>query len=53
MTFISENFLAFLDGSKALDEWDTYVAALYDMGWEEVRQIKQDAYEAFIALNIS
>ncbi|NLO47244.1 MAG: hypothetical protein GX111_02825 [Clostridiales bacterium] len=53
VTFISENFLAFLDGSKALDEWDTYVAALYDMGWEEVRQIKQEAYDAFIAQNIS
>ncbi len=48
-TYISENFLGFLDGSKPLTEWDSYIAGLSGLGIETVLGIYQDAYEAYIA----
>ena len=48
-TYISENYLAFVDGSKPLSEWDAYVAALYDLGLGECEAIYQAAYERFMA----
>ena len=51
VTYLAENFLAFIDGSKSLTEWDGYVSTLESMGWEQVRQINQDAYDDFMAAN--
>ncbi len=48
-TYISENFLLFVDGSKPLSEWDSYVSGLSQLGWEECRQIYQEAYDTFMA----
>ena len=51
VTFIAENFLAFLSGNKPMTEWNAYVGTLNSLGWDEVRRIKQEAYDAFIAAN--
>ena len=48
-TFISENYLAFVDNSKPMSEWDAYVASLYDLGLAECEAIYQAAYERFMA----
>jgi hypothetical protein len=40
-TYISENYLSFIDGSKPLSEWDGYVETLRSIGMDEVIAIYQ------------
>ncbi len=48
-TFIVENYLQFVDNSKPLSEWDSYVSQLTSMpGWNEALEIHQNAYDAFM-----
>jgi putative aldouronate transport system substrate-binding protein len=47
-TYISENFLQFVDNSKPLSEWDSYVAGLEQLGWAEALEIYQKAYDEFM-----
>ena len=47
-TYIQENYLAFLDGSKPMSEWDAYVAELNNLGLERCREIYQEAYDSFM-----
>ena len=49
-TYIAENLLQFVDGSKALSEWDSYVAGLENLGMEGVRAVYQEAYDEYIAI---
>lgn len=49
VTYISENYSAFVDGSKPLSEWDEYVAQLHALGIDHIMDIYQDAYDAFMA----
>ncbi|MDR0819803.1 MAG: hypothetical protein LBN43_09575 [Oscillospiraceae bacterium] len=46
-TYISENYVLFVDGTKPLTEWDAYVDGLHLMGWDEALMIYQNAYEEF------
>jgi len=48
-TFIAENFLSFVDGSKPLSEWDAYVETLNQIGVPEVLAVYQEAYDDYIA----
>jgi putative aldouronate transport system substrate-binding protein len=48
-TYIKENYLAFVDGSKPLSEWGEYVQTLSEIGVQTVLDIHQAAYEAYIA----
>ena len=48
-TYISENYYAFIDGSKPISEWDSYIAELENLGISQCRAIIQEAYEAYIA----
>ena len=48
-TFIAENWFGFLDGSRPLSEWDSYVDTIYDMGIQNCIDVVQEAYEAYIA----
>lgn len=48
-TYISENYMAFIDGSKSLAEWDSYVAELYNIGLNEILAVYQEAYDAYVA----
>ncbi|MDD6188505.1 MAG: hypothetical protein PUB32_02860 [Clostridiales bacterium] len=49
ITYIGENYYAFIDGSKPISEWDSYVAQLENLGIDKCREIVQEAYEAYIA----
>ena len=48
-TYIEENYVAFLDGSKPLSEFDAYAAALHEIGLDEVLAACQEAYDAYMA----
>lgn len=47
-TYINENYLAFLDGSKPMSEWDTYVNNLNALGLSRCLEIYQEAYSSFM-----
>ncbi len=49
MTYINETYLAFLDGSSPMSEWDAYVEHAWGMGLTRCQEIYQDAYDAFMA----
>ena len=49
VTYIAENFSSFLDGSKPMSEFDSYIDALYDIGLQEVMDIYQEAYSDYLA----
>lgn len=48
-TYISENVLQFIYGQKALDEWDSFIETLYEMGIETAIEAKQAAYDDYLA----
>ncbi len=48
-TFVQENYLAFVDGSKPISEWDGYIEGLKGLGMDELVGIYQDAYDAYAA----
>ncbi len=48
-TYISENYMAFVDGSKPMSEWDSYVAELDNIGLAEVLAVYQEAYDDYVA----
>ena len=49
ITYISENWTAFVDGSKAMHEWGDYVAGCYAIGMQELQAIYQDSYDRYLA----
>jgi putative aldouronate transport system substrate-binding protein len=49
ITYISENYSAFIDGSKPLGDWDSYVEGLRSLGVDRVAEIYQEAYDAYMA----
>lgn len=48
-TYITENILTFVSGSKPLSEWDSYVEGLYEIGLEEAQAVYQEAYDNYMA----
>jgi len=48
-TYLEENYVLFLDGSKPLSEWDSYVEGLYSIGIQDVIDIYQAAYDSYMA----
>ena len=48
-TYVQENYLLFFDGSKPLSEWDSYVDGVYAVGMQEIIDVYQEAYDAFMA----
>ena len=49
ITFLSENYLAFVDSSKPLSEWDSYVSGLLDLGMDNIIAVYQEAYDDYMA----
>lgn len=47
-TYINETYLAFLDGSKPMSEWDQYVSEVKALGLDRCCEIYQDAYDSFM-----
>lgn len=48
-TYLQEQIAQFITGAKSMDEWDTFVKKLKDMGIEDCIQLKQDAYDRYLA----
>ena len=48
-TFISENYLAFFDGSRPMSEWDSYESGLQGIGLPEFLEVYQGAYDRFLS----
>lgn len=43
-TYVEENTTKFLTGDKSMDEWDSFVQALWDMGLQDCIDAYQSAY---------
>lgn len=48
LTVVSEAMSGFIMGTKSLDDWDEYVQQCYDMGLQELIDLKQDAYNRYL-----
>ena len=48
MTYLNENYMAFIDGSKPMSEWDDYTRTLDELGLGKCREIYQEAYEEYL-----
>jgi putative aldouronate transport system substrate-binding protein len=48
-SYLSENYLAFVDGSKPLSEWDSYVQGVNAIGLDKILAVYQEAYDDFMA----
>ena len=51
-TYFTENYGAFIDGSKPMSEWDSYVQGLYDFGLSDVTANYQAAYDRLQARDL-
>ncbi|NLO47459.1 MAG: hypothetical protein GX111_03930 [Clostridiales bacterium] len=49
LTYIAENYPQFVDNSKPLSEWDSYVQSLVDMGINDIIEMYQKYYDAYMA----
>ncbi len=49
-TYIAENYFAFIDGSKPISEWDSYIAELENLGIANCRAVVQEAYETYMGI---
>ena len=49
ITYISENWTAFIDGSRSMSEWDDYVAGCKSIGLDDLQAIYQDSYDRYLA----
>ena len=48
-TYLEENYLSFVDGSKPMSDWDEYVAGAKEIGADDLVAIYQEAYDQFMA----
>ena len=48
-TYYTENYSAFVDCSKPMSEWDSYIQGLYDFGLSDVLENYQTAYDRYQA----
>ncbi|MDD6188645.1 MAG: hypothetical protein PUB32_03590 [Clostridiales bacterium] len=48
-TYVAENYLAFLDGSKPLTEWDSYIAGVKAIGLDQLTVIYQEVLDGYYA----
>ena len=48
-TYLQEQIAQFITGAKDMDQWDSFVETLKDMGIEDCIQLKQDAYDRYLA----
>lgn len=49
MTYIAENYLAFMDGSRPMSEWDAYVSEAMANGGDAIAAIYQDTLDKHYA----
>lgn len=48
-TRLQEGIAQFITGARPMEEWDSFVEELYDMGIEDCIELQQAAYERYLA----
>ena len=48
-TYLKENYISFIDNSRSLSEWDSYIEGLKVVGIDQVLEVYQEAYDAYMA----
>jgi putative aldouronate transport system substrate-binding protein len=48
-TYYEENYVAFVDGSKPMSEWDSYINDLNTFGYQRIQEIYQGAYDRYMS----
>ena len=48
-TYYEENYVAFVDGTKPMSEWDSYINDLNTFGYERIQEIYQGAYDRYMS----
>ena len=48
-TYYEENYVAFVDGSKPMSEWDSYLADIMNFGYERIQELYQQAYDRYMS----
>ena len=51
-TYFTENYSTFVDNSKPMSEWDSYIQGLYDFGLSDVVENYQAAYDRLQARDL-
>ena len=46
---MKESTYSFITGARSLEEWDSYVDELYNIGLETVKTIRQDQLDRVLA----
>ena len=48
-TYYQENYIAFVDGSKPMSDWDSYINDINSFGYQRVQELYQQAYDRYMA----
>ena len=48
-TYVQENIVAFIVGTKPISEWDAYVATMKSIKLDRATEIVQAAYDRYVA----
>ena len=48
-TYYQENYIAFVDGSKPMSDWDSYINDINSFGYQRVQELYQTAYDRYMA----
>ena len=48
-TYYEENYVAFVDGSKPMSEWDSYLNDIMNFGYERIQELYQQAYDRYMS----
>ena len=48
-TYYAENYAQFIDGSRKMDEWDSFVGDMMELGLAKVLEIYDAAYQAYLS----
>ena len=48
-TYYEENYVAFVDGSKPLSEWDSYLNDIKSFGYDRIQELYQQAYDRYMS----
>ena len=48
-TYFQENYIQFVDGTKPMSAWDTYIADVNTFGYQRIQELYQTAYDRYMA----
>ena len=48
-TYFQENYVQFVDGTKPMSAWDSYISDVNTFGYERVQELYQTAYDRYMS----